>query len=131
VRLRVYILALTTKTLTGKTLVDRMVHIMNVSPQIAAHAATLAAREIPRTRNPALYGTVQQAYDVSRAMAASLGTEHPLTPEVVVVDSAWVDSVTARNNAERQKLEVELKGYTTNMIKESIRVGAVASLNED
>jgi COP9 signalosome complex subunit 1 len=107
-----------------------MVHIMNVSPQIAAHAATLAAREIPRTRNPALYGMVQQAYDVSRAMAASLGTEHPPTPEVVVVDSAWVDSVTARNNAERQKLEVELKGYTTNMIKESIRVRAVASLNE-
>lgn len=34
----------------------------------------------------------------------------------------WVEETTERNNAERRKLEVELKTYTGNMIKESIRM---------
>ena len=42
--------------------------------------------------------------------------------DVVVVDTAWVEEVTKKNVAERTKLEVELKTYTNNMIKESIRV---------
>ena len=40
----------------------------------------------------------------------------------MVVDTAWVEEVTKKNVAERTKLEVELKTYTNNMIKESIRV---------
>ena len=40
----------------------------------------------------------------------------------MVVDTAWVEEATKKNVAERTKLEVELKTYTNNMIKESIRV---------
>ena len=46
----------------------------------------------------------------------------PPVGDVVVVDTAWVEEVTKKNVAERTKLEVELKTYTNNMIKESIRV---------
>ncbi|KAJ8472377.1 hypothetical protein ONZ45_g16676 [Pleurotus djamor] len=35
----------------------------------------------------------------------------------------WADEMAAKNQAERTKLEVELKTYTNNMIKESIRMG--------
>ena len=37
-------------------------------------------------------------------------------------DLAWVEKTSASNTSERNKLEVELKTYTSNMIKESIRV---------
>ena len=38
------------------------------------------------------------------------------------VDAQWVESTQASNMHERNKLEVELKTYQSNMIKESIRV---------
>ena len=44
------------------------------------------------------------------------------TEDRVTVDSAWEEATKARNEAERNKLEVELKTYQSNMIKESIRV---------
>lgn len=37
-------------------------------------------------------------------------------------DSAWVEETELKNAKERNKLEAELKTYTSNMIKESIRV---------
>ena len=42
--------------------------------------------------------------------------------DVAQVDTRWADEVMAKNQAEKTKLEVELKTYTNNMIKESIRV---------
>ena len=36
------------------------------------------------------------------------------------VDTQWADEVMAKNQAEKTKLEVELKTHTNNMIKESI-----------
>lgn len=58
------------------------------------------------------------------ASAAALPEGQGLPPsgDVVVVDTAWIEEVTKKNVAERTKLEVELKTYTNNMIKESIRV---------
>ena len=41
------------------------------------------------------------------------------------MDPTWLEQVTTRNQSERVKLEVELKTYTNNMIKESIRVRPV------
>ena len=63
------------------------------------------------------------------ASAATLPEGQGLPPagDVVVVDTAWIDEVTKKNVAERTKLEVELKTYTNNMIKESIRVRGTCS----
>lgn len=44
------------------------------------------------------------------------------------VDTAWIEEVSKKNVVERTKLEVELKTYTNNMIKESIRVRAASLL---
>lgn len=41
-----------------------------------------------------------------------------------VLDMAWVDKLVRQVQAETDRLEAELKGYKTNMIKESIRVRA-------
>ncbi|XP_048532898.1 COP9 signalosome complex subunit 1-like [Triticum urartu] len=38
-------------------------------------------------------------------------------------DQAWVDSVNRRAEQRKEKLETELNGYRTNLIKESIRMG--------
>ena len=37
-------------------------------------------------------------------------------------DSAWVDKVKKQVKSETDKMELELKGYKNNLIKESIRV---------
>lgn len=42
--------------------------------------------------------------------------------QIVQLNTKWADEMTAKNAAEKIKLEVELKTYTINMIKESIRV---------
>lgn len=42
--------------------------------------------------------------------------------DIAQLDTNWADETLAKNQAERTKLEVELKTYTNNMIKESIRV---------
>lgn len=40
----------------------------------------------------------------------------------VPIDRAWMDRARREARSGQDKLEVELKGYTTNLIKESIRV---------
>lgn len=40
------------------------------------------------------------------------------------LDEKWIQETNTRNIAERNKLEVELKTYSNNMIKESIRVSS-------
>lgn len=42
--------------------------------------------------------------------------------EIPPLDTKWVEETVSKNQSERVKLEVELKTYTNNMIKESIRV---------
>ncbi|KAG5641499.1 hypothetical protein DXG03_005084 [Asterophora parasitica] len=42
--------------------------------------------------------------------------------DLTTLDTKWADETLAKNQAERTKLEVELKTYTNNSIKESIRV---------
>ena len=48
----------------------------------------------------------------------------PSTRNIIHVEQSWLEEVSARNAAEKNRLEVELKQYTSNMIKESIRVSA-------
>lgn len=41
----------------------------------------------------------------------------------VGLDRAWMETARKEGQSTMDKLEVELKGYSTNLIKESIRVG--------
>jgi hypothetical protein len=55
-------------------------------------------------------------------MVINSGAQLPRQTDIGKIDGRWIDEANAKNQAERTKLEVELKTYTNNMIKESIRV---------
>jgi len=76
-------------------------------------------QHIQQLRDPALYKIALSVYE----QLPSYSDIHiPLPSDVATLDPAWKDEITAQNRAERQKLDVELKTYSNNMIKESIRV---------
>ena len=101
---------------------DRLVYIINICPSLAVPALQLAAQHIFKTRDVDLYRNTTGAYDVMAANA-----QLPPAAEVAPLDQAWYDEWTSKNLAERSRLEVELKTYTSNMIKESIRVCSTAT----
>ncbi|TFK52824.1 PCI-domain-containing protein [Heliocybe sulcata] len=104
---------------TGRVAVDRLVHIISLAPSIAPQALQLALRHIQSLRDPALYQVVLAAYE----QAASHGSvQLPAADDVATINQRWVDETNTKNQSERMKLEVELKTYTNNMIKESIRM---------
>jgi len=98
--------------------VDRLVYIINICPPLAVPALQLAVQQIFKTRDTDLYRNTAGAYD-----AVAANAQLPPAAEVAPLDQAWYDEWTSKNLAERSRLEVELKTYTSNMIKESIRVG--------
>ncbi|KAF7986122.1 hypothetical protein HWV62_41567, partial [Athelia sp. TMB] len=69
-------------------------------------------------RDPSLYAQAVSAYE-----ALPADTNLPPVEEVVELDSKWVEEIMKKNTAEKTKLEVELKTYANNMIKESQRMG--------
>jgi COP9 signalosome complex subunit 1 len=94
-------------------------HIISSCPSLAAEAFQLAVQHIHQSRDPSLYQHLMSAYD-----QASATSEVPLPSamDLASLDTRWADEMMAKNQAERSKLEVELKTYSNNMIKESIRV---------
>ncbi|KAH7883123.1 26S proteasome subunit RPN7-domain-containing protein [Phlebopus sp. FC_14] len=106
---------------TGRTAVDRLIFIISTCPSIASQALKLAITRIQRLRDPSLYQMAISAYEGIMALPEGLGL--PPIGDLTLLDTHWMEQVTRRNVAERTKLEVELKTYTNNMIKESIRMG--------
>ena len=96
---------------------DRLVYIINLCPTLAVPALQLAAQHIFKTRDVDLYRSAASIYDGVAANA-----QLPPAAEVAPLDQAWYDEWSSKNFSERTRLEVELKTYTSNMIKESIRV---------
>ena len=85
-----------------------------MAPSLAIQALTLASRYVKSGRDISLYQSI-------------LGQLATATSQDLEVDRAWIDKTTAQNAADKDKLETELKMYTGNMIKESVRVST--SLN--
>ncbi|KAG1720812.1 26S proteasome subunit RPN7-domain-containing protein [Suillus lakei] len=103
---------------SGRTAFDRLVHIISTCPTLAPQALKLAFAQIEELRDPTLYQTVMNAYD---NVADLPEVQLPSTSELCSVNTVWCEEVAKKNQAERAKLEVELKTYSNNMIKESIR----------
>ncbi|KAK2463351.1 hypothetical protein APHAL10511_004662 [Amanita phalloides] len=104
---------------TGRTAVDRLIHITYVCPTVAVEAYQLALQHIQPLRDPLFYSALTSAYD---QVNVNSGRHLPLPFNIARIDGRWLDEVGAKNQAEKTKLEVELKTYTNNMIKESIRM---------
>ncbi|KIY42962.1 PCI-domain-containing protein [Fistulina hepatica ATCC 64428] len=104
---------------TGQTAIDRLLHLIHVAPSIAPYAFRMVIERIQKSRNPSL---LQQAISIYEQTASSSSELLPSANDLVTLDTRWADETLARNQADRTRLEVELKTYTNNMIKESIRM---------
>jgi COP9 signalosome complex subunit 1 len=105
---------------SGRTAVHRLIHIIAICPSIAPQAFQLAVQKIEELRDPSLYATVISTYEqLSSVTEPAL----PEPSEVAQLDPKWIEEATKKNQAEKMKLEVELKTYANNMIKESQRMG--------
>ncbi|EJD01854.1 uncharacterized protein FOMMEDRAFT_87024 [Fomitiporia mediterranea MF3/22] len=96
----------------NRTAIYRLLYILELCPSLAKEAFQLAVQRIKAGRDPQLYQNALNLYNTSL----------PEGSEGEEVDAAWLEKVVASNTSERNKLEVELKTYTSNMIKESIRM---------
>lgn len=99
-------------------MVDRLIHIIGVCPALAPQAFKLAVDEIQKGRDVGIYQTLTAAYET----AAKLAPDLPPLSEVGPIDPRWLEQTNVENHAQKSKLEVELKTYTSNLIRESIRV---------
>ncbi|KAJ8098737.1 26S proteasome subunit RPN7-domain-containing protein [Lipomyces tetrasporus] len=97
---------------TGRNAVDRLLFIADRCPALAVDALVLAIASLKHTAEVNRY---EDAVDRLHAIA-------PHDPRATV-DAAWVDEVTKATRSTGDKLELELKSYKNNLIKESIRMG--------
>jgi len=96
------------------------VHCPTLAPQALTRALKLLTA--PGQRDTGLYSTLLSAYEsTSIAPGCSIPPLQQVVPDTTPYTS-WAEAMDARNQSERIKLEVELKTYTNNMIKESIRM---------
>ncbi|GAA6022905.1 hypothetical protein JCM10207_006858 [Rhodosporidiobolus poonsookiae] len=119
----------------GRTKVTRLLFVASTSPSVAGHALTLALDAIKHlTLDVNLYNDTfhryrqhisaleanEEADPTARQWLAQLKagevTEHKL-------DREWIEQARKEAQSGLDRLEVELKGYMTNLIKESIRMG--------
>ncbi|KAL8842421.1 MAG: hypothetical protein Q9170_000549 [Blastenia crenularia] len=96
----------------GKTRFDRLLLIGTTSPLLAPEALRYAITEAKQGKD---VGRYESAVSVLREIA-------PGDPNATR-DLPWEDKVNKQVKAESDRLEMELKGYKNNLIKESIRMG--------
>ncbi|KDR76888.1 hypothetical protein GALMADRAFT_245996 [Galerina marginata CBS 339.88] len=104
---------------SGRTAIDRLIYIMVLCPSIAPEAFQLCVQHIHQSRDPSLYQNLYQAYE---QLSSNPDVSVPNMMDLAGLDTKWADEMMAKNQADRVKLEVELKTYSNNMIKESIRM---------
>lgn len=109
---------------SGRAAMDRLIYIISLSPSLAPQAFKRAFQRLtaPTQRDTEYYKAILGTYE---NVSSRPGVRLPPMEELLPDHSpylAWIEETNERNNAERRKLEVELKTYTGNMIKESIRM---------
>eukprot|EP00238_Polyblepharides_amylifera_P015908 CAMPEP_0196584436 /NCGR_PEP_ID=MMETSP1081-20130531/47059_1 /TAXON_ID=36882 /ORGANISM="Pyramimonas amylifera, Strain CCMP720" /LENGTH=415 /DNA_ID=CAMNT_0041905639 /DNA_START=73 /DNA_END=1320 /DNA_ORIENTATION=- len=96
---------------TGHTKLIRLKFIAQLlEGNVKVEALRLALEESKKGENTQLY------IELLEKIGGALGPDY-------AADDDWVTKVDQRNNKRLKKLEVELNGYKTNLIKESIRMG--------
>lgn len=95
----------------GRAAIKRLRFIADECEQLAPRALQLAVELLTHTRDIALYQATVQDFN-----------SRPGTRDVIPQDTEWVENTSKSNTREKDKLETELKTYSSNMIKESIRV---------
>ncbi|KZT43306.1 hypothetical protein SISSUDRAFT_1057718 [Sistotremastrum suecicum HHB10207 ss-3] len=96
---------------SGSTAIARLQHIATTCPAIAKPALRIGIQQLLESRDTHQYTHLTTLYN-------SLAT----SSEIIPINSKWVQETAQRNAKEKNKLETELKTYSSNMIKESIRM---------
>ncbi|CAG8434588.1 10915_t:CDS:2 [Funneliformis caledonium] len=99
----------------GHTKVDRLLFIAKRCPILQNDAYRLALQELR-----------DNSLDHNRYISAATKLNEALTAKgypSFSIDNTWVDSTQKRAKSLLERLEVELKNYKNNLIKESIRMG--------
>lgn len=93
----------------GRTRLTRLSHIANICPFLAHDALSLALRIIEK-----------EYLDV--ALYEKLSEKLSTLDTGFLADSKWIESTSQNSKVIEEKLEMELKSYRNNLIKESIRM---------
>ncbi len=104
-------------TSIGRTRFERLYTIGISSTQLCLEALKAAVAEAKR-------GKDVQRYEMATSALQEVAPQDP----DAAVDQAWIDRTKKQVKAETDKMELELKGYKNNLIKESIRVCAARKL---
>lgn len=102
----------------GQARVQRLIFIATHCPALRKPCSLAAMSHLKETtRNTSAYQTMVTVHNTS-------GENGQLIPasDRVQADSEWISTSLQRNNAEREKLELEMRNYQNNLIKESIRM---------
>ncbi|KAH8155778.1 uncharacterized protein LAJ45_00790 [Morchella importuna] len=97
---------------TGRTQIERLLHIGLHSPPLCIEALKLAVKALKQTSDVPRYKLVVE----------QLNKLAPDDPEAVM-DEEWVEKTSRRVANSTEKIEADLKSYKHNLIKESIRMG--------
>ncbi|KAF5339261.1 hypothetical protein D9758_013309 [Tetrapyrgos nigripes] len=111
---------------TGRAAIDRLIHIVSLCPHLAVEAYGLALQRIQRSRDPSVYQALCNAYDHISSHPDAVNVYKlrlPPLSELPTINTKWAEDTAKKNHLEKMKLEAELKNYSNNMIKESIRMG--------
>lgn len=104
---------------TGRTALERLCHIITHCPGLAIDAYSLTIKLVQETRDTTLYDSIQAAYE---RISTTTGVDLPPAQDIAAVNASWLNDTKTNNKKEKSKLELELRTYTNNMIKESIRM---------
>jgi len=93
---------------TGHTKIARLIFIAEHCKALEIDAFKAAIDELKQTMNTPLY----------KGVVEKVGERFGIP-----LDAQWIDSTDKKATAQQERLELELNGYKTNLIKESIRMG--------
>lgn len=110
-------------------------YIADNSPALAGQALTLALSAIQSsTLDTTLYEQAFQKYRQHITAIQAGDIQNPVAVawyesvkgHEVPIDRVWLEQTRKEVQSTQDRLEVELKGYSTNLIKESIRVSLLS-----
>lgn len=111
---------------TGHTAVNRLVAAHNsdlLSPNLRSRAIFVAISIVKsETRDVELYAQLLSSITVPVDAQAYDGVSGITTEQDGTSDGAWVEETEEAVQKEETKLHAEMRNYSTNLIKESIRV---------
>jgi COP9 signalosome complex subunit 1 len=93
---------------SGHTKIARLLFIAEHCKALETDALKMAIEELKKSNNSTLYKQIME-----KVASDKLGA----------FDQAWMDAVDKKAAQQQERLEMELNGYKTNLIKESIRMG--------